>query len=366
MLKSRVTNSILFLVPYPEGRAPSQRFRFEQYFNALEKASYEYQVSSFLDHKVMSVLYDEGHTLIKVLAVAKGIIRRTADIFRAIRYDIVFIHRETTPIGPPLFEWILAKILKKKIIYDFDDAIWISNSSSSNSSLTPFKWNTKVKWICRWSWKVSCGNKYLQQFALRVNQHAFINPTTIDTQFLHNRLKSHQQSVFTIGWTGTHSTIRYLAILENLFQRLEKEYEFILLVIGDKRPTLNLGSLRFVPWSKKTEIEDLLKIDVGIMPLRNDAWAKGKCGFKALQYMALGIPAIVSDVGVNSEIVDHNIDGWVCRTEEEWEIILRNLLDRKIDLASYSLAARRKIELKYSVTSNTPNFLHLFANEKVD
>ena len=149
-----------------------------------------------------------------------------------------------------------------------------------------------------------------------------------------------------------------------VLKKLESEFNFNFLVIADRKPEFKLKSLQFIPWNKQTEIDDLLKMDVGVMPLEDDKWAKGKCGFKALQYMALGVPAIVSPVGVNTKIVDHNANGWICNTAEEWEQTLRQILERQIELRSFSTASRTKIEAHYSVKSNTPNFLHLFANEK--
>jgi glycosyltransferase involved in cell wall biosynthesis len=147
-----------------------------------------------------------------------------------------------------------------------------------------------------------------------------------------------------------------------ILKKLEKEFDFNVLVIADRKPDFDLKSLQFVAWNKQSEIDDLLKMDVGVMPLENDKWANGKCGFKALQYMALGIPAIVSPVGVNTKIVDHGTNGWLCQSPEEWERVLRQILEKQLELKDFSVAARTKIEAHYSVKSNTLNFLHLFAN----
>ncbi|MGB1318492.1 MAG: glycosyltransferase family 4 protein, partial [Flavobacteriales bacterium] len=184
-----------------------------------------------------------------------------------------------------------------------------------------------------------------------------------DTVNHHNKVKEYTSGKLVIGWTGTHSTIKYLEELVSLLAELEKEHDFELLVVADQKPSFELQSLRFVPWSKASEIDDLLKMDVGIMPLKNDKWANGKCGFKALQYMALGIPAIVSPVGVNTEIVDHGKNGWICNSEQEWRETFLQILADKSQLQNYSKAARAKIESRYSVKSNTANFLHLFAND---
>jgi glycosyltransferase involved in cell wall biosynthesis len=121
-----------------------------------------------------------------------------------------------------------------------------------------------------------------------------------------------------------------------------------------------LKSLKYVKWSKETEIDDLLEFNIGIMPLTDDLWAKGKCGFKALQYMSLGIPAIVSPVGVNTSIVDDGINGMVCHNAKEWELALeKSMTDRNLS-SILGKEARKKVETQYSVLSNSENFIRLF------
>jgi glycosyltransferase involved in cell wall biosynthesis len=351
---------ILFLVPYPLGMAPSQRFRFEQYFDVLREQGLEFEVRPFLDEEAMRVLYRPGNFLLKVWKVKLGFLKRIADLFTLGRFDLVFIHREAAPIGPPVIEWLIAKVFKKKVIFDFDDAIWIPNTSTSNPFISFFKRYKNAENTCAWAWKVSCGNAYLRDHAAKFNPAAFINPTTIDAIGHHNRIKTFGNEKVLIGWTGTHSTVRYLDRVVPILKALEQEFDFEFLVIADERPDFELSCMRFVPWNKATEIEDLLKMDVGIMPLENDQWAKGKCGFKALQYMALGIPAIVSPVGVNTEIVSHGINGWVCDSDDEWMETLRAILSEPSRLPSLSDAARSTVVSRYSVESNSANFLRLF------
>lgn len=351
---------ILFIVPYPLGIAPSQRFRFEQYFDLLRDAGFRYDVRPFLDHKAMNILYRPGNLLLKVSKVMVGFGKRMADLFWLGSYDVVFIHREAAPIGPPVFEWIITKVLRKKVVFDFDDAIWLPNTSASNPFISFFKRYRNANNTAQWAWKVSCGNAYLRDHAAQFNTNAIINPTTIDTERHHNRVKHYAGGKTIIGWTGTHSTIKYLDNVVPMLRRLEQEFDFELLVIADRKPDFELKSLRFVPWSKVTEIDDLLRMDVGIMPLEDDRWAQGKCGFKALQYMALGIPAIVSPVGVNTEIVTHEANGWICATEAEWEQCLRAILSEPAQLSRLSAAARNTVVGRYSVASNRENFLGLF------
>lgn len=359
--QKKLNMRILFISPYPTGEAPSQRFRFEQYFPALRQQGIEYDTSPFLDKKAWDILYKPGHWAGKIAAIFRGCFRRLGDLFRMGKYDVVFIHREAAPAGWPIFEWLITHLFKKHTVYDFDDAIWIPNASESNSKLTMFlKRFRNTEDICRWVSVVSVGNNFLGEFARKFNKNVVYNPTTIDTREHHNTTTDHTNHVFTIGWTGSHSTLQYLDPLVPVLEELEKKFKFEFHVICDVPPKWKLNSLRFIKWSKQAEIHDLLNFNIGVMPLPDDIWSKGKCGFKALQYMALGIPAVVSDVGVNADIVDHDQNGCLCRNLEDWKFYLEKLMSDEAYLRRLSQHTREKIVSKFSVESNTPNFLSLF------
>ena len=355
---------ILFLIPYPVGRAPSQRFRFEQYLDALAAAGHRYHLAPFISEATWAILYQPGHTMAKVLGILAGFGRRLALLFSVPAYDFVFIHREAAPIGPPVLEWLIAKVLNKCIVYDFDDAIWLPAISEANRVAAGLKWPGKVASLCAWAGRNSCGNGYLAAYARQFNPNTVVNPTTIDTEHLHNCVRDQAApGRFVIGWTGTHSTLQYLNQVVPVLARLEAEgLDFEFRVISNQPPAFTpaLRSLVFVPWRKATEIADLLTFHVGLMPLEDDAWANGKCAFKALQYMALGIPALVSPVGMNTEVVTHGHNGFVCATPAAWEISLRQLLADPALRQTLGRAARRTVEERYSVRANTSNFLALF------
>jgi glycosyltransferase involved in cell wall biosynthesis len=353
---------ILFLIPYPAGRAPSQRFRFEQYLDALTAHGHQYRLAPFLSVATWDILYKPGRAGAKALGILAGLGRRLGLLFAVPSYDYVFVHREAAPLGPPVFEWIIAKVLGKKVIYDFDDAIWLPNTSEANKIAAGVKWHHKVANICRWAYKNSCGNAYLADYARQFNPKAVVNPTTIDTVHLHNQVRDQAApGRLVIGWTGTHSTLKYLGQVVPVLSKLEAEgLDFEFRVISNQPPALPLRSLAFMPWRKDSEIGDLLGFHVGLMPLEDDPWAKGKCAFKALQYMALGIPALVSPVGMNTEVVQSGHNGFVCATPAEWESSLRQLLGDAGLRHRLGLAARATIEQRYSVNSNTANFLGLF------
>jgi glycosyltransferase involved in cell wall biosynthesis len=354
---------VLFLVPYPAGMAASQRFRFEQYLDILTKNGYSFTISSFLSKSAFSKWYREGGFIWKAFQIFLGLIRRAFDVLRSLQYDYVFVHREVVPVGPPILEFILAKIFRKKIIYDFDDAIWIPNASESNRFFMFFKFYSSVKILCKWAYKVSCGNSFLCSFAKLLNDDVVYNPTTIDTDNHHNIVKHDPNDKLVVGWTGSHSTVRYIELLFPIIERLMNHHDFRFVLISDLPPDNCPPFVEFIKWNKETEIRDLGKLDIGLMPLEDDRWAKGKCGFKALQYLSLGIPALVSPVGVNTKIVDHGINGFVCKNDEEWFMYLEQLLKDRSLLKKLSASTRSKVEQEYSVRSNSSNFLNLFTEK---
>lgn len=351
---------ILILSPYPRGTAPSQRFRYEHYLPYLDPSTFDYDYHSFWSDEAWAILYKPGHKLAKALHTLSGFWRRVLLMFNLRQYDYVFLHREASPIGPPIFEFLMAKVFGKRIIYDFDDAIWLPNTSDNNKLAAVVKWHGKVRNICSWAYKISCGNEYLADFARQYNPNVVLLPTVVNTETQHNRVKDQQTGRVSIGWTGTHSTLHYLDEIYPVIQRLEQDYDFDFIVIADKAPDVKLKSLKFIPWQAATEIDDLLRMNIGIMPLSDDIWARGKCGFKAIQYMALGIPALASPVGVNGTIIQHGQNGMLCSTPDDWYKALRELLDDANLRTTLGKAARERIEGGYSVAASTSTFMGLF------
>ena len=356
---------ILFLIPYPTSEAPSQRFRFEQYFSIMKQEGYVVRTQSFLNQRNWRLYYSAGRPIQKILAMLKGFMKRIQALAISTSFDIVFIHRELAPIGPPVFEWVIANVLRKKIIYDFDDAIWLTDREGESWLTKALRWRSKVGCICKWSYRVSCGNAYLAEYARNFNANVVINPTTIDTEDVHNPNLFNRvtdNSRISIGWTGSHSTLKYLAGIESILKELQGRHPHVsFLVIADRRPPLNLVRFEYRPWQKATEAADLMKIDIGIMPLPDDEWSKGKCGFKALQYMAMGIPCVVSPVGVNTTIVVHGETGFMATTHQEWVDCLEKLINDPSLRIRLGIKGRERVIKHYSVVSNTANFLALFA-----
>jgi glycosyltransferase involved in cell wall biosynthesis len=351
---------IAFIVPYPFDLAPSQRFRFEQYIDTLKQNEYEIAIFSFFTPNAYKLIYQPGKLLIKSWSVFIAFMKRFLLMFQLNQYSIIFIHREASPLGPPVFEWVIAKILKKQIVYDFDDAIWLENTSQSNQLISSLKRHSKVESICRWSTLIMCGNHFLMDFAKSHNKNVVYMPTTIDVENVHNEIKEHNSDKIVVGWTGTHSTIKYLYQIEDVLYGLQKELNFEFRVISNQEPEFKKIKYSYFPWKKDQEIRDLLTFDIGIMPLVDDQWAKGKCGFKALQYMSLGIPCIVSAVGVNNTLVEDGVNGFLTKNKLDWRVTILILIKDKELRVKVGEGGRRTVIKDYSVSSTKAKYLSEF------
>ena len=253
---------LLILSPYPYQIAPSQRFRYEQYLSKLSDRGIDYDLAPFISLKTWKVLHTPGNFVNKALGILGGFWQRLILCFRLGKYDYVFIHREASHIGPPIFEWLMARVFGKKIIYDFDDAIWMPNYSSHNAAFHRLKYYKKVNSVMKWAHRISAGNQYLCEYAAQFNKRENIVhlPTTIDTENYHNRVKEHHRGKLLIGWTGTLTTAKYVESLLPVLKRLEEKYDFEFRMISNEHPGYELrrrksricwsSILASCPWKK--------------------------------------------------------------------------------------------------------------------
>lgn len=352
---------VLVLLPYPPGRAPSQRFRIEHFIPLLESKGIQVTLAPFLTDRTWEILYRDGKYFSKLFGFLRGFVKRYLLLFSLRRYDIIWVHRETAPIGLPLLAWVMTKVLKKKVYFEFDDAIWMPNVSDSNRNFSFLKPYRNALYLMKNATVNVCGNDYLRAFAAERNPNSICLPTVVDTEKGHSGEQIQDSVSPVIGWTGSHSTLRYLEDLVPLLNEVYLESRFELVVISDLPPSFDFPELRFIKWSAENESADLLNIHIGLMPLPNEEWAKGKCGLKLIQYMALGIVPVASNVGVNSEIVSADVNGFLCSTPEEWKRALLRLLNDSACRQDMARTCRQKIVTSYSVESQRDKFLHLFA-----
>ena len=351
---------VIFLTPYPINSAPSQRFRFEQYLPFLQYNNINYDTSSFLDEATWKIFYQKGFLLKKTLGILKGLLNRHLLLLKIHQYDKIFIHREAAMIGPAYFEWIYAKLFKKEIIFDFDDAIWLKDVSIANQNLSWLKFPNRTKSISTYSKTIITGNYYLSKYAKQFNPNVYIIPTTIDANY-HYPVVRKKSDTIKIGWTGSSTTNKHLELIIDVLHQITETYKNVEFVMISNRPINNKLKIEFIEWKQSSEIEDLSQIDIGIMPLPDDEWAKGKCGFKGLQYMALEIPTIMSPVGVNAEIIQDGENGFLANSEQEWITKLELLILSEELRKKLGKAGRQKIVERYSIDANKHKYLTLLS-----
>lgn len=344
------------------GRSPGQRFRFEQYLSYLQSHGFICHVSYLIDAKDDEIFYAQGQYLRKIRFLLKSLLHRQRDMKKLDEYDLVFLYREAHMLGTTYFE---RKIHQRgiKMIVDFDDSIWLKDVSNGNRKLAFLKKPSKTAKIVSLSDAVIVGNQYLANYARKYNPNVHIIPTTIDTDYYvpatdHSPLKN----TVCIGWTGSSTTLKHFSLAVPVLKSLRKKYgkKLIFRLISDENYEGELEGLTFVRWKKETEVHDLMAIDIGIMPLPDDAWSKGKCGFKGLQYMALGKPAVMSPVGVNTEIIEHGRNGFLAHTPQEWESILSGLIEDAYLRQEIGREGRKTVVDRYSFHSQKERYLQIY------
>jgi glycosyltransferase involved in cell wall biosynthesis len=343
--------------PQPYDTSPGQRFRIEQWEPFLSEAGITLEYSPFMTPELSALLKRRRATLRKAVGVLAALRRRYLEALRAGRFDLVYIFREDAILGPAVPAWIAAA-RRVPFVFDFDDAVWIRYRSPSNPGFSRLRWPSKTATYCRHARLVLAGNPELQRYAESAGGHAIVVPTTIDTsKYVVPRRPANAPPV--IGWTGSFSTEAYLETIRPALEELARRHRFRLVVVGGGAFRLSGAPVEHRPWRADREVEDLSDIDIGVMPLPDNPWERGKCGLKALQYMALGIPPVVSPVGVNSEIVGDGTSGFLAASTTEWVDRLSALLSNDDLRRRIGRAARALVEGEYSAAIHGPRVAHL-------
>jgi glycosyltransferase involved in cell wall biosynthesis len=355
--------SILFITPYPKDVAPSQRLKFEQYYAAFGHAGFLMKQSAFMSDQFWRIVYRRGFILQKFAFTWVGYMRRLRDLLRLRRFDMIYVHLWVTPFGPPVFEWLYC-LLARKVVFDIDDMTFLGHSSRANRFIQWLKGTSKPIYLMKHSDHVITCTPKLDAFVRRYNQHTTDISSTIDTEAYVPRNDYSIKGVITLGWSGSHSTSRYLHLLDGVLQQLVREsIRFKLLVIGDDTFGMPGVPTEAIAWNLDTEVRDLSRIDIGLYPLPDEEWVHGKSGLKALQYMGLGIPTVATGIGANFRIIQDGVNGFLVRPLDDagWITHIKSLANNQSLRETIGRAGRDQVVRNFSVKSTTATYLEVFS-----
>jgi len=327
-------------------QAASTRYRLEQYIPGLAHLGIDLQVHHLLGDDYLRRSF-AGNPPSWPYLLQSGI-ARVADLRRQKNFDAGILYCELFPLMPG---WAEQALLREPYIYDFDDAFYLKYRSGRLSALRPILGN-KFDTVMQGAAAITAGNSTLAAYARVHNSQTHLLPTVVDTG-RYKILSRAANPQFTVGWIGSPSTAPYLAELVGPLAIVAREGSVRLVVIGGKAPQISGVTVEEVAWREEDEVTQLNGFDVGVMPLPDDDWARGKCAFKLIQYMACGVPVIASRVGANVDVVTADC-GVLVASELEWVEALRLLRDRPGLRQAMGEAARSRVEEEYSLSRNLP------------
>ncbi len=312
------------LATYPVAAACT-RFRIVQFIEPLRELGIDLELSSFLDDTLFSSLYTPQRLWKHLPRLAIRTAQRTLEAFLA-DANLVFVQREAMLFGPPVVEWLIAR--RMPMILDIDDPTWMPFDSPVYGRLaTLLKFPSKTNQLIDWADCVTCGSPNIAAYAESRGAKAMLIPTVVDTKKFAPRCGPHA-GIPTIGWIGTHTTYPFLRSLFPVFERLAREHRFRLLIVGSGESRIDIAGVEVISrlWHLDREIDDFQSIDIGVYPLVTDEWTRYKSGFKAVQYMAAGIPFVMTPEGVCATMGIEGTTHFAATTPDEWYEALRRLL----------------------------------------
>lgn len=349
---------VLALVKYG-ALAASTRQRFVQYEPALRRHGISVDYAPLLGNDYLTGLFQGGRG--SRVRVAGSYLRRLARLMTARRYDVLWIHYELFPYLPAPFER-LAGWARKPIIFDFDDAVF-HMYDDAKLPLARFLLKGKLAPLLRKAAACCCGNPYLQAYASRYCVNSVVVPTVVDTDVYVPR-SGRREGPLVIGWIGSPSTWHNVEPILPMLRKVARERQLRLRVIGGgpaaEAAAAATGEIEAVDWREETEVEEVQNMDIGIMPLLDAPFQRGKCGYKLIQYMACGVPVVASPVGVNSDIVQEGKNGLLAEGPDQWREALLRLIDDAELRRGMGEAGRIRAVERYSLASQAPRLVEIF------
>ena len=345
---------VLAFASYPV-EAAATRYRLQQFVGPLSDRGISLTIKPFLDSKGFKSLYQRRDLARTGLRLLRAGTLRLSDVYRARQADVILIQREAMIFGPPVIEWLSIRLGRCPMVLDLDDATYVPYTSPTYGKFgQALKWFSKTDDLIRWARVVTCGNRAIAEYAESKGATTRIIPTVVDTDVFVP--KPHVSDGFIVlGWIGTHSTFPYLREIFPVLQELARTHRFRLKIVGAGSNVVNIPGVDVenLGWILEREVEDFQSFDVGLYPidpsLYAQNWAAGKSGFKAIQYMAVGIPFVAAPVGAMAEIGEAGVTHINATNKNEWLRALERLLSDAELRKTMGKAGRRHVVEHYSL-----------------
>jgi glycosyltransferase involved in cell wall biosynthesis len=318
---------VLALAPYP-AEAASTRFRIAQFVPLLDELGITCELKPFIDAPLFKRLYRKDRLTRNAIGLAWAAAKRCGDLLSLGDYDVVFVQREAALVGPPLVERAISGWFKKPLVLDLDDPLWVQYTSPVYGRVASrLRCLDKTGELIGRAAHAVCGNAFIAEHVRAAGTSATVLPTIVDTETFSPRREADEGEPLTIGWIGTHTTLPYLEAIRPALEQVASRRPFKLKVVGGGR-SLNLRGVEVeeLSWSLDREVEDFRSLDIGLYPLADDEWSRGKSGFKAIQYLCCGVPFVASPVGVVRDLANESGAALLAGSTAEWIAALDRLL----------------------------------------
>jgi glycosyltransferase involved in cell wall biosynthesis len=348
---------VLALCSYPT-EAAATRYRLDQFRKPLSERGINLAVHPLLNSQLFESLYRHEALPRTAFGLIKSALLRVRDLVSATGADVVMVQREAMMFGPPMIEWLITTVLRRPMVLDLDDATYVSYTSPTYGIIgKSLKWFSKTDDLIRWATIVICGNRSIADYVSSKGARACLIPTVVDTDVFRPASRSvngdgpvpHSSGPPVLGWIGTHSTFPYLKSIFPALTELAKEHDFKLKIVGARVAEIAISGIEVenLPWSLTREVQDFQSLDVGLYPidinLHDSKWAAGKSGFKAIQYMAVGVPYVATPIGASAEIGEVGVTHFFASTQEQWRDALMELIMNGDKRKEMGAAARRHV-----------------------
>ena len=345
---------VMALASYPV-EAAATRYRLAQFVAPLRERGINLSVHSFLDARTFAEFYRRESWPRTAAGLFKSTLHRLGDLFAARRADVILVQREAMMFGPPLFEWLTTRALRRPMVLDLDDATYVSYTSPTYGGIgRTLKWFGKTDDLIRWANLVICGNSSIAEYVAGQGARARIIPTVVDTEIFRPVPRDASASEVVLGWIGTHSTFPYLQTVFPVLTELAQRHRIRLKIVGAGRTDVSVPGVTVenLVWKLDREVADFQSLDIGLYPIDEAiyaGWASGKSGFKAVQYMAVGVPYVATPVGGSREIGAAGVTHLFARTAEEWHSALAELIANPDRRRAMGAAGRAHAEKHYAL-----------------